>query len=171
VIVLPTLEERRDDIPNLVEDFLHRLKTEQQYDAEFTCDAISYLQQVDWPGQIRELEATVKAVVAREVAARAIDGVGAQRMMITLEAVKTYLSQRKVGFGIPVAAPPPSTEVPAATVNQAPVPSLQKRPSALTEPEIRAALEKHEGNKTRAAQELGIALNTLKTRMKKLGIE
>ncbi len=171
VIVLPTLEERRDDIPNLVEDFLHRLKTEQQYDAEFTCDAISYLQQVDWPGQIRELEATVKAVVAREVAARAIDGVGAQRMMITLEAVKTYLSQRKVGFGVPVAAPPPSTEVPAATVNQASVPPLHKRPSALTEPEIRAALEKHEGNKTRAAQELGIALNTLKTRMKKLGIE
>jgi DNA-binding NtrC family response regulator len=171
VIVLPTLEERREDIPNLVEDFLHRLKTEQQYDAEFTSDAIAYLQQVDWPGQIRELEATVKAVVAREVAARAIDGVGAQRMMITLDAVKTYLSQRKVGFGPSVAAPPPSSEVPGETVTQASVPPVQKRPSALTEPEIRAALEKHEGNKTRAAQELGIALNTLKTRMKKLGIE
>jgi DNA-binding NtrC family response regulator len=171
VIVLPALEERREDIPNLVEDFLHRLKTEQQYDAEFTCDAIVYLQQVDWPGQIRELETTVKAVVAREVAARAIDGVGAQRMMITLEAVKTYLSQRKVGFGASVAAPPPGPEVPSAPVTQASVPPVHKRPSALTEPELRAALEKHEGNKTRAAQELGIALNTLKTRMKKLGIE
>jgi transcriptional regulator with PAS, ATPase and Fis domain len=51
------------------------------------------------------------------------------------------------------------------------MPPVHKRPSALTEPEIRAALEKHAGNKTRAAQELGIALNTLKTRMKKLGIE
>jgi DNA-binding NtrC family response regulator len=171
VIVLPALEERREDIPNLVEDFLHRLKTEQQYDAEFTCDAIAYLQQVDWPGQIRELETTVKAVVAREVAARAIDGVGAQRMMITLEAVKTYLSQRKMGFGASVAAPPPGPEVPGAPVAKESVPPVQKRPSALTEPEIRAALQKHEGNKTRAAQELGIALNTLKTRMKKLGIE
>ncbi|HVG61342.1 MAG TPA: helix-turn-helix domain-containing protein, partial [Hyalangium sp.] len=160
------------DIPNLVEDFLHRLKTEQQYDAEFTADALSYLQQVDWPGQIRELEATVKAVVAREVAARSIDGVGAQRMMITLEAVKTYLSQRKVGFGASVAAPPPGSDVStSATVTQASVPPVHKRPSALTEQEIRAALEKTGGNKTRAAQELGIALNTLKTRMKKLKIE
>ena len=49
----------------LVEDFLHRLKTEQQYDAEFTSDAMAHLQQEDWPGQIRELEATVKAVVAK----------------------------------------------------------------------------------------------------------
>jgi DNA-binding NtrC family response regulator len=92
-------------------------------------------------------------------------------MMITLEAVKTYLSQRKVGFGASVAAPPPGPEVPSASVTQASVPPVHKRPSALTEPEIRAALEKHEGNKTRAAQELGIALNTLKTRMKKFGIE
>jgi DNA-binding NtrC family response regulator len=163
VIVLPTLEERREDIPNLVEEFLHRLKTEQQYDAEFTSDAIAYLQHVDWPGQIRELETTVKAVVAREVAARAIDGVGSSRMMITLEAVKAYLSQRKMGFGA-------SAEVAGEAKAPVPVPVLRKRPADLTEPEIRAMLERHQGNKTRAAQELGIALNTLKDRMKKLGI-
>jgi transcriptional regulator with PAS, ATPase and Fis domain len=50
------------------------------------------------------------------------------------------------------------------------VPAVRKRPSDLTEPEIRAMLERHQGNKTRAAQELGIALNTLKERMKKFGI-
>jgi DNA-binding NtrC family response regulator len=70
-----------------------------------------------------------------------------------------------------VAAPPPGPEVPGTQVAREAVPPVHKRPSALTEPEIRATLEKHEGNKTRAAQELGIALNTLKTRMKKLGIE
>jgi DNA-binding NtrC family response regulator len=167
VIVLPTLEERREDIPHLVEIFLHRLKTEQQYDAEFTSDAIVWLQQVDWPGQIRELEATVKAVVAREVAARAIDGVGSPRMMITLEAVKTYLSQRRVGFGGSEAAPPPDVEPAGAPLAQ---PSPRKRPSDLTAEDIRAALAKSGGNKTRAAQDLGIALNTLKDRMKKLGL-
>lgn len=170
VIVLPALEERREDIPNLVEDFLHRLKTEQQYDAEFTSDALAYLQQVDWPGQIRELEATVKAVVAREVAARAIDGVGSPRMMITLEAVKAYLSQRMIGFGSYVAAPPAAPPRPGVPQTQASLPVVRKRPSDLTEEELRAALEKHQGNKTKAAQELGIALNTLKDRMKKLGL-
>ncbi|MFL5346040.1 MAG: sigma-54-dependent Fis family transcriptional regulator [Hyalangium sp.] len=170
VIVLPTLEERREDIPNLVEQFLHRLKTEQQYDAGFTSDALAYLQQADWPGQIRELETTVKAVVAREVAARAIDGVGAQRMMITLEAVKAYLSQRKLGFGAAPEAPAASAQASNLQAGTGSVPAVQKRPSALTEPELRAALDRHQGNKTRAAQELGIALNTLKDRMKKLGI-
>jgi DNA-binding NtrC family response regulator len=114
---------------------------------------------VDWPGEIRELEATVKAVVAREAAARAIDGVGPSRMMISLEAVKVYLSQRRIGFGASVAAPP-----------QVSGPAGSKRPRDLTEPEVRAVLEKHGGNKTRAAQELGIALNTLKDRMKKFGL-
>jgi DNA-binding NtrC family response regulator len=168
VIVLPTLEERRDDIPNLVEDFLHRLKTEQQYDAKFTSDALAYLQQMDWPGQIRELEATVKAVVAREVAARAIDGMGASRMVISLEAVKTYLFQRRIGFGASAPAPAPEgTGVPAG---HASAPAVRKRPSDLTEAEVRAVLERHQGNKTRAAHELGIALNTLKERMRKFGL-
>jgi DNA-binding NtrC family response regulator/pSer/pThr/pTyr-binding forkhead associated (FHA) protein len=162
VIVLPSLEERREDIPNLVEDFLHRLKTEQQYDAQFTSDALAHLQQVDWPGQIRELETTVKAVVAREVAARAIDGVGSPRMMISLEAVKAYLAQRKLGFG---------AGAPSVSVANAPISGPRKRPSDLTEQEIQAVLDKHGNNKTRAAQELGIAVNTLKDRMKKLGIE
>ncbi|HLL01262.1 MAG TPA: sigma 54-interacting transcriptional regulator, partial [Myxococcaceae bacterium] len=169
VIVLPSLDERREDIPNMVETFLHRLKTEQQYDAQLTSDAIAYLQHVDWPGEIRELEATVKAVVAREAAARAIDGVGSPRMMITLEAVKVYLSQRRVGFGASVAAPPPSAPVAPVAAAPAPAPA-SKRPRDLTEQEVRAMLEKHGGNKTRAAQELGIALNTLKDRMKKFGL-
>ncbi|HYI00989.1 sigma 54-dependent Fis family transcriptional regulator [Hyalangium sp.] len=170
VIVLPALEERREDIPNLVVNFLHSLKTEQQYDAEFTSDAIAHLQQVDWPGQIRELETTVKAVVAREAAGRAIDGMGSSRMMITLAAVKAYLSQRMIGFGGSVAAPPLALEASSASVPQGALQSLRKRPGDLTEADIRVVLERHQGNKTRAAQELGIALNTLKDRMKKLGV-
>jgi transcriptional regulator with PAS, ATPase and Fis domain len=48
---------------------------------------------------------------------------------------------------------------------------VRKRPSDLTGQELRDALEKHQGNKTRAAAELGIAVNTLKARMKALGLE
>ncbi|MFY0528105.1 helix-turn-helix domain-containing protein [Archangium gephyra] len=48
---------------------------------------------------------------------------------------------------------------------------VRKRPADLSEEDLRGALAKHEGNKTRAAQELGIAVNTLKARMKAFGIE
>jgi DNA-binding NtrC family response regulator len=170
--VLPTLEERREDIPNLVEEFLHRLAVEQRYEAELTLDAIAYLQKVDWPGQIRELEATVNAVVAREVAQRSIEGFEHRRTVISLGAVTAYLSQRQLGFGGPVMTParvPVVAAEPKVAIAQPPA-FARKRPADLTEEDLRGALEKHEGNKTRAAAELGIAPNTLKARMKALGI-
>ncbi len=166
VIVLPTLEERREDIPHLLETFLHRLHVEQRYDAELTTDAIAYLQKADWPGQIRELESTVRTVVAREAARQELEGIERQRLIITLEAVKSYLSQRLLGFGGPSATPAPRGLTP---LPESPV-SLRKRPGDLTEQDIRSALEKHQGKKSRAAVELGIALNTLKARMKALGM-
>ncbi|SEM27355.1 regulatory protein, Fis family [Stigmatella aurantiaca] len=83
--------------------------------------------------------------------------------------MKAYLSQRQRGFrraSIASATPPPllnagPPERPGA---------LRKRPGDLTEQEIRMSLEKHRGNKTRVAAELGIAVNTLKARMRAFGI-
>jgi DNA-binding NtrC family response regulator/pSer/pThr/pTyr-binding forkhead associated (FHA) protein len=169
-IILPTIEERREDIPGLVEDFLRRLKAEQQYDAAFNSDALVYLQKADWPGQIRELESTVKAVVAREVALQSLEGLGKRRTVITLESVKSYLQQRQLGFGAAMgeAEPEPVSAAPVAGV---PGGAVRKRPSDLTAGEIQAALEKHGGKKTRAAAELEIAVNTLKARMKALGLK
>jgi len=164
VIILPTLEERREDIPNLVEAFLHRLKVEQQYDAELTSDAIAYLQKAGWPGQIRELESTVRTVVAREVALQSLEGIEHRRTVITLEAVKAYLLQRQAGFEGQGFAPVPRVTLDVTA-------AVRKRPADLSEEDLRGALAKHEGNKTRAAQELGIAVNTLKARMKAFGLE
>jgi DNA-binding NtrC family response regulator len=168
VIILPTLEERREDIPNLVQIFLHRLKVEQQYDAEITSDATAFLQKATWPGQIRELESTVRAVVAREAARQELEGIERRRTVITLDAVRSYLSQRQIGFGGESASALTSREPMAVADGNS---SVRKRPSDLTEQDIRRILEKHQGNKTRAASELGIAINTLKARMKMLGIE
>jgi DNA-binding NtrC family response regulator len=167
-IILPTLEERREDIPLLVEVFLHRLKVEQQYDAELTGEAVAFLQKANWPGQIRELESTVRTVVAREAAHRELEGLARHRTLVTLEAVRSYLEQRELGFG----GPPVGSSVARGTQpGMESLTSVRKRPSDLTEEDLRGALEKHQGNKTRAAAELGVALNTLKARMKALGIE
>ena len=167
-LILPTIEDRREDIPSLVEDFLRRLKAEQQYDAGFNSDALVYLQKADWPGQIRELESTVKAVVAREVALQSLEGLGKRRTVITLESVKSYLQQRQLGFGATVGLGEPE---PASTVMVAASAGVRKRPGDLTAREIQAALDKHGGKKTRAAAELEIAVNTLKARMKALGLK
>ncbi|MFL5351700.1 sigma-54-dependent Fis family transcriptional regulator [Archangium sp.] len=166
-IILPTLEERREDIPRLVEEFLHRLKVEQQYDAELTGEAVAFLRKANWPGQIRELESTVRTVVAREAAQQELEGLARHRTLVTLEAVRSYLEQRELGFG---GAPGPGLARGTQSGLES-LASVRKRPSDLTEEDLRGALEKHQGNKTRAAAELGVALNTLKARMKALGIE
>ncbi len=163
-IILPSLEERREDIPLLVEAFLHRLKVEQNAEARFSDEAIAFLQKSNWPGQIRELESTVRTVVAREAALQTLDGQGPQRAHISLEAVTSYLEQRELGFGAPL----PASSRPMTLSD---LPSVRKRPGDLTEQDVRDALERCQGNKTRAAADLGIALNTLKARMKALGLE
>lgn len=156
MIVLPSLKERAEDIPLLVETFLERLRVEQRLDAHLNPDAIRFLQETSWPGEIRELESTIKVVVNREHASRQLDGVDSQRIAIGAEVVKNYLEQRHLGFGGTVSAP--------AGVARA----VRKRPSDLSGDEIEASLRRNGGNKTRAAAELGVAVNTLKARLRDL---
>ncbi|UCE64461.1 MAG: sigma-54-dependent Fis family transcriptional regulator, partial [Nitrospirota bacterium] len=63
-IVVPTLRERRDDIPILAQHFL-RLHAEEQgiKPKELTKPAMECLQQHDWPGNIRELRNLVERLL------------------------------------------------------------------------------------------------------------
>jgi transcriptional regulator with PAS, ATPase and Fis domain len=63
-IPLPPLRERRQDIPALVEHFLHR----GDRSASITNDALTKLNEYHWPGNVRELENAIEraVVLARE---------------------------------------------------------------------------------------------------------
>lgn len=52
---LPSLRERREDIPALVEDLLSHFKDEDEPLVEFSPDAMELLRDHNWPGNIREL--------------------------------------------------------------------------------------------------------------------
>jgi len=155
IIVLPTLHERTDDIPSLVDAFLEQLRIEQRLDAALSPDARKLLQSVPWPGEIRELQSTVKVVVSREHARNQLDGVAPGRIVVGVTAFRDYLTERAAGFGSQT-----------ARREREPKTQQRKRPADLTIDELRHALELHGGNKTRAAASLGIAVNTLKTRLK-----
>ena len=51
-LVVPTLNERKSDIPLLAHFFLSKLSADQQLSSEL----INYLMDLDWPGNVRELE-------------------------------------------------------------------------------------------------------------------
>ena len=170
IIVLPTLAERRDDIPELVKAMVEQLNVELE--VRFDAAAIRLLQSASWPGHIRELEGVVRTVVELEAAefppptsefARGADGelvtIGprARRsLIINARDVDRHLRQHQLGFGAPQAA--------VSTVER---PSSLKRPKDLTRQEVAAALAANEGILAHTAQSLGIAVNTLKTLMRR----
>ena len=62
-IVLPSLNERRNDIPILARHFLGLFSTEQGKDIEdFSPEAMRRLLEYSWPGNVRELENAIEHV-------------------------------------------------------------------------------------------------------------
>lgn len=63
-IHIPSLKDRKEDIPLLVEHFTTQICQEQGWKEKlFTKEAIHALQQRDWPGNIRELRNVVERLI------------------------------------------------------------------------------------------------------------
>jgi two-component system response regulator PilR (NtrC family) len=66
-IQLPSLRERREDIPLLARHFLERFRKTMEKPVEgFSPEAMRKLEEYDWPGNVRELENTLERAVALE---------------------------------------------------------------------------------------------------------
>src|SRR5437762_8965245 len=67
-LTIPPLRSRREDIPHLLRHFLARFSAEEnRHITAISGEALAYLSQLDWPGNIRQLEhAGYRAVVSSE---------------------------------------------------------------------------------------------------------
>lgn len=64
LINVPSLNERRDDIPLLISHFAEKIASEQGNTAKiFSKEAIQLLQEYDWTGNIRELRNVVERLI------------------------------------------------------------------------------------------------------------
>jgi DNA-binding NtrC family response regulator len=144
-ICLPPLTKRRDDIPLLAKLFLKKYCQSMKLECSgFTSGALEVLSGYSWPGNVRELENEI------------------QRALVLL----------KPGGHISV------TDISAKVRNENTMLSAATRRSTLkeaveaTEQElIMRSFEKHSGNKTRMADELGISRWTLLQKMRAFGID
>ena len=158
-IELPSLRERRDDIPVLAQHFLRQSALRSGRVVEgFTEEATEYLQSHEWKGNIRALENAVERGVLL-----------AKGPLVQLEDVAPSRdsSSQMRAFAIP---PPP----PPSTSSMAPAPESE-RPAALPDGGIdlraavatyeneliRRALERTGGNRNQAARLLGLKRTTL----------
>ncbi len=62
VIHLPTLKERKDDIPVLLEFFMNRYAKKP---IAFHKNLLDSIMQYDWPGNVRELEKWIQKLIRR----------------------------------------------------------------------------------------------------------
>jgi PAS domain S-box-containing protein len=74
-IMIPSLRERREDIPLLIEHFLSKFNTKYAQNVKFAESSMIILQSYHWPGNVRELEHFVERMVvtARESIIYSVD--------------------------------------------------------------------------------------------------
>lgn len=146
---LPPLREHTEDIPELLEHFLRQACEDNgKHVTGFSSDAAQVLNAYKWPGNIRELRNCVERMV-----------VLARSTMLTIndlpreivDSVAAQFTEKAADGELPPAASPAQETLDIRTGERA---------------AVRQALEKCGGNRTRAAELLGISRRTLQRKLK-----
>jgi two-component system response regulator HupR/HoxA len=146
-IALPSLQERKSDIPLLAHHFLDLVTRKMGREIKgFTNAAIDRLVAYEWSGNVRELENEIERTVA-------LSG--------DVEVVTVEMLSENIRGAMPAANVAPEELVGDLALNDA-VDTLKRRM-------ILAAIEET-GSKTRAAEKLGIPRQSLQKMMKRLDL-
>lgn len=141
-IELPSLRERPEDIPILVDHFLRDCaKRHLRSVPEVASDLMEYLQGYEWPGNVRQLRNVIENMM-----------VMGEEGMLTVRNLPKYLSGN------------PLSEQHHGFKGSFNLHDLEKEA-------ILSALKKSYGNRTHAAHTLGISVRTLQRKLKLWGIE
>jgi transcriptional regulator with GAF, ATPase, and Fis domain len=179
-ILIPPLRERKEDIAILAQRFAVRTASEIGKNINgIAPDAIQLLQSMDWAGNVRELQHAVERAVIFTtegiVQAHAFDAsrygltpassssIGTSSPALLPPVVDTAAAGEVVTPGTPVTAAGPSGPFdPSSPVSLA----LQSLNVDDAEKQLIArALEAAEGNRTKAAELLGISVRTLRNKL------
>jgi DNA-binding NtrC family response regulator len=156
-IVLPSLRERREDVPVLAQHLLERIGSGQSsIDAEAEAAMVAYA----WPGNVRELLNVLRRSVLF-ADTPVIDGALMRRMLAA-----SIFGHAELAPALRDRPSTPGAAPYGASINDR---SLNDRSLAgLERAHIEEVLSQHEGNVTRAASALGIDRRTLQRKLKGL---
>ena len=166
-IHVPALRERVDDIAPLAASFLQKFARKHGISVTgFTGEAMATLQAHTWPGNVRELQNTIeRAVILSDsgapVQAAALGLIGVQP---TASGTPLMLGENGAGEkkGVVLSPARPSAAEPEGEVK--PLHEMEKDA-------ILRALEHTQGNRTKAADLLGISIRTLRNKLKEYSLE
>lgn len=167
-IRLPALRERTEDIPELIRHFLGRAANNGLPWKIIDLDAMELLQKYGWPGNVRELENMVQRLAALY-----------SQEVIDRDIVQTELNEGQGPETIETAANGGLSDIVdahlksffAAHGNELPAPGLHARIlREIERPLIIHTLQITRGNQVKAADVLGLNRNTLRKKIRELGI-
>ena len=163
-IHLPPLRDRREDIPALMTHFLAAFSREQQAPPKvFSPDAVELMARYRWPGNVRELENVVKRAAALTPTALVLP----EHLS---ETVRKGAGSEEAGVG-PGVFPVEWMRGEMARLRDALDGRLHAHFVACVErPLLALVLRRTGGNQVKAAELLGINRNTLRKRIRELGV-
>lgn len=141
-IQLPPLRDRREDLPELIDAFIaDALHSHKCAPITMAPELRDFLLNYHWPGNVRELRNLTEQMV-----------VMCRGQSLTLQDLPDYLSNNQ----------PTPPEI-----------ASSQSPESLHDLErntVLSTLERHDGNRTRAAEALGISVRTLQRKLKSWGL-
>ncbi|HWD26472.1 MAG TPA: sigma-54 dependent transcriptional regulator [Rhizomicrobium sp.] len=181
-IFVPSLRDRRDDIPALARHFIARFAAEENKPvAGLTPEAAEILETFNWPGNVRQLENTIfRAVVLcdgtlldvidfPQIAAAL--GVEARAQRTQIAAPTPTASAAATGAtSAPLYAPAPAHASPYALSGTDASGHMRKLEDIESEV-IRMAIGRYDGHMSEVARRLGIGRSTLYRKLKELGLD
>jgi len=169
---LPALRERAEDVPDLVRHFFHQAESEGLPTKRISAAGLERMKRYPWPGNVRELENLIRRLAALypqdEISAEIIEselsvgenqGGAANSGLLpedisVSQAVEHYLQRYFSSFG-----------------RELPPPGLYQRILAEVEyPLVLASMTATRGNQIKAAELLGLNRNTLRKKIRELGV-
>lgn len=165
-VALPSLRERRQDVPLLARHFLDRAVEDGLPRKQLDRDAIDVLRAYDWPGNVRELENLMRrlAALSRD---EWIDAASVRQSLG--DSAATPAEPRD--FGLEAAIRARLERIAIEEPDALDSGTLYDRIIGEVErPLIEAMLARNGGNQVRAARALGINRNTLRKRIDTLGL-
>lgn len=136
-IEIPPLRQRTEDVPFLIDHFLRDCQTRYgRPDVQLSKELSDVLTKYEWPGNVRQLRNTIENMV-----------VMGRQNPLSVQDLPAYFSG--------------STEAPKSSlvIHDGQLQDLEREA-------IQYALERFQGNRTRAAEALGISVRTLQRKLK-----
>ncbi len=166
---LPPLRERAEDIPDLVRHFLRKAEEEGLPAKHLDGEALEILRRHRWPGNVRELENLIRRLAVLHSG----EAIPASAIAAELkEPVKSSYDEGEEPVSLSAAVERHLTKYFADHGDRLPPPGLYDRVLQEIElPLLSICLAATRGNQIRAAHLLGLNRNTLRKKIRDLGLE